>query len=588
MKILIIFLIIQTPWKKLFKTFKMDERDFYIKDEYMNFYGGGKGKLFIYDVFRKNPFVIENYIKTIAGIIIQRDTLPNFLLSTASFLINKNVRRDLIKNPVKEYWKGINKKGLSKIISFYIKATQNTKKWIDYAFEEIKRDSILKLIKSYFYEEDSKLLESSIDKVDYLYLFTGAMDFCLIINEIIDSLKNCDFENEYYEKTPYGDIIIRGKENDTILLENPFLVIDFGGDDVYISKLKKIPYFSLIIDVSGNDVYKANSFSFGAGILSYSVLIDFKGNDKYYCEFGGLGSGIFGTGMLIDFEGNDFYDGKVFGQGAGAFGSGILFDKKGNDIYHIYQYGQGFGYHLGSGLLFDKYGDDKYIGEDKDIIFPSPQTKEHNANLVQGMGFGKRADYIDGHSLAGGIGLLIDYKGNDKYSAGVFAQGCSYWYGVGILFDEEGNDSLKGIWYVQGAGAHFGVGILLNLKGNDFYYAEKNMAQGAGHDFTLGYFMDEKGNDKYFSPNLSLGAGNANGMGIFIDKEGNDEYNIKKGINLGDANLKLRFLSLRKNMPTYGVFFDLGGRDKYKLKGRNKKKWFKITENNEYGFGFDK
>jgi hypothetical protein len=47
--------------------------------------------------------------------------------------------------------------------------------------------------------------------------------------------------------------------------------------------------------------------------------------------------------------------------------------------------------------------------------------------------------------------MLVDMEGDDQYSAGLFAQGCAFWYALGILWDENGNDTYNGVWYVQEA-----------------------------------------------------------------------------------------------------------------------------------------
>lgn len=158
--------------------------------------------------------------------------------------------------------------------------------------------------------------------------------------------------------------------------------------------------------------------------------------------------------------------------------------------------------------------------------------------------------------------MLIDMEGDDRYSAGLFAQGCAYWYALGILWDEKGNDSYNGVWYVQGSGAHFGCGVLYDAGGNDHYKASMNMAIGAGHDFTLGVLIDESGDDIYDAPNLSLGGGNDNGIGIFWDKSGNDIYNVSAQTTLGRANITSRG-TIRDYMLCLGLFLDTGGKDTY-------------------------
>jgi hypothetical protein len=315
--------------------------------------------------------------------------------------------------------------------------------------------------------------------------------------------------------------------------------------------------------------------------------MDFKGNDNYYGKKICIGGGLFGYGILLDYEGNDKYVCDSYGEGAGLFGVGVLSDLKGNDYYEGFQGIQGFGFVKGCGIIIDREGNDVYVARDDTVKYPSPQSEKHNVSLSQGMGFGIRADFTDGHSLAGGIGLLIDGNGDDKYFCGVFGQGCGYWMGIGGLVDFNGNDEYKGIWYTQGASAHFAIGTLLDLNGNDKYLTGMNMGIGAGHDFSLGYLVDYKGDDLYDAPNLSLGAGNANGVGIFIDFEGNDEYKTKGGIILGKANIGMKG-SLRNYIKCIGIFIDGKGKDRYYEKfAGNKKIWKQKEIDFEKNIGID-
>jgi hypothetical protein len=154
----------------------------------------------------------------------------------------------------------------------------------------------------------------------------------------------------------------------------------------------------------------------------------------------------------------------------------------------------------GFGLLLDALGDDTYTAHPMPIEFPSPQTAERNVSMAQGAGYGRRADYSDGRSWAGGVGVLIDVQGNDRYLCGVFGQGVGYWGGIGMLIDLQGDDGREGAWYVQGAAAHFAIGYLEDRLGNDRTLAAMNMAIGAGHDFSIGYYIDFAGNDEYNAP----------------------------------------------------------------------------------------
>ena len=248
------------------------------------------------------------------------------------------------------------------------------------------------------------------------------------------------------------------------------------------------------------------------------------GNDTYRADHLGCGLASFGVGLLVDRGGKDRYEIDRVSQGAAYFGIGILSDLTGDDEYRCFTQAQGFGGVKGCGVLVDREGDDRYDADDTKIRYPSPQDPKHNTSLAQGCAFGRRDHPGEGHSLAGGVGVLIDGKGDDRYSCGVFGQGISYWYGLGMLIDREGNDTYRGVWYCQGSAAHYGVGALLDLAGDDKYVTTLTMGQGAGHDYSTAWFHDVAGNDTYESPGNCMGLGLYNGIGIFWDGAGDDTY----------------------------------------------------------------
>jgi hypothetical protein len=335
------------------------------------------------------------------------------------------------------------------------------------------------------------------------------------------------------------------------------VLVDTNGDDKYLSSM----------DLQNTEVAKYadrkknGSFGPASAAFGVSVLLDSGGSDLYRTTRPGLGSAFMGVSVLEDSSGDDIYDAYTNSEGFGWFGIGILDDWKGSDKYTVFNQGQGFGGVSGFGAILDRLGDDTYTANDTVIDFPSPQTDKHNVSMAQGAASGRRADYIDGHSLSGGIGLLMDEAGKDKYSCGVFGQGCGYWEGTGLLLDEAGDDEYLGQWYVQGAAAHFAIGFLHDSGGSDVFTGVLNMAQGAGHDFSVGMLIKNGGADTYHAPNLSLGASNANGIGIFVDTMGDDTYD-SSGISLGRSAEATKG-SLRERALGLGVFMDTGGSDKY-------------------------
>ena len=437
-----------------------------------------------------------------------------------------------------------------------------------------------------------------IFQVDYAALFVGAADLGYALDAILSglpslpSLAQAGLEQAFYFRwdSPLGVILLSCRQEDNAYPPEPYLLlIDCGGNDTYRGgggASLALPV-SVLIDLSGNDVYAGQSGQFGSGQFGYGFLVDLAGNDTYTVTEKGLGFGRYGVGILTDATGNDTYATDSLAQGAGAMGMGLLLDGRGDDHYTAFQFSQGFGFTRGFGLLLDAEGDDRYHANDTEIRYPSPQTPEHNLSFCQGAASGNRSD--DGHSLAGGTGMLLDGSGNDSYSAGVYAQGAGYWYGMGGLIDVAGNDTYTGVWYVQGSGAHFALGLLRDFAGQDHYLASHHVAQGAGHDFSLGFFMDDAGSDQYEAASLSRGAGNDNGIGVFVDRTGKDVYTISKR-SLGFARLSTRVnsvRSLRHHLLCLGLFLDLGGQDVYTfssdklrtgLKAGNNTEWFHQDE----------
>ncbi len=368
--------------------------------------------------------------------------------------------------------------------------------------------------------------------------------------------------------------VIGGTGDDVYRGEYEF-IIDFGGDDRYELAYDPInPHPCIIIDVSGDDDYVAQSdFVFGSGCLSVGILIDLEGDDTYDARHFSCGSGYFGFGLLYDGGGNDKYLGDTHCQGAAVFGAGVLIDKSGTDLYNAALFSQGVGITEGMGLLADYSGNDNYI-----ITGKYPETyglagnDQHFLSLSQGMGYGMRP------YMSGGIGIITDFGGNDNYHADIFGQGCSYWWGLGMIYDDNGNDNYIAHQYAQGAGIHLSVGILFDRDGDDFRKG-KGLMQGCGHDYGCGIIIDRFGNDIYHAHDLSQGAGQANGFGILIDDRGDDAYYVMSKSNTqGYGNP-------RRDFGSIGIFLDLSGTDRYDGNGGDNMYW---KTDSKWGGGMDR
>jgi hypothetical protein len=568
------------------------------QDEMAN-WGGDLWRTNYFTMFHKNPLKLPKYGQLNLKRFSENVTDITKLLSWAGARIDYTVYRGLIGDQLEKYTnypdtmprpsiardQGVLRaQELSLLrhkIDFFYSIVDDDDHFFINAIDEMDKRISREELFEYFVrenEEYDKLIEEVAPSVDYNLLFAGAQDIAEAIKRVADSLEFISFPVKRREIVTERGLIVVGTagRDDYEYATPPLLILDGGGDDTYrfSGYPEKYP-LSAIIDVSGNDRYVSADTTkpgIGGAVMGMSVVVDKAGDDYYEGATITQGCGIFGVGILLDYQGDDTYVAQSYSQGCGVFGVGIHADSSGNDSLYCMVLSQGFGYSKGCGLLINYEGSDKYIAEDDTVINPASQTEEHNASLAQGVGFGKRADYIDGHSWAGGIGILCDIKGDDVYSAGLWAQGTAYWFAVGMLLDGKGDDSYEGVWYVQGSGAHFAVGYLDDFGGDDSYSATTNMAIGAGHDFTIGYLNERGGNDTYDAPNLSLGGGNANGIGIFHDHGGDDLYTTHGGTTLGRANVSTK--GAREFLHVFGVFIDGGGNDKYNEEyAKNSSRW---------------
>ena len=567
------------------------------QDEMAN-WGGDLWRLHYFTMFHQNPMKLPKYGEINLKYFSENIKNATTLLSWAGSRIDCPVRRGLVADQLKKYvstdslplpsiTKG--KKALSgkefillrDKIDFFYRVVNDSNLLLTSAIKDMEKHTTRQKLFDYFTkesEEPNYLVEELMPYADLNRMIAGAEDVTETVRRVADSLEYAVFPPSKTEIiTPKGLIVVGTTGNDSYLYTvPPLLIIDGGGDDLYQFSDDPVKYpLSVIIDLSGNDRYLSPDSTkpgIGGAVMGMSMVVDKSGDDFYQGVNISQGAGVFGVGIMLDYSGNDIYSAKAYSQGAGAFGVGILADSSGNDSLYCVTLSQGLGYTKGCGLLLNYEGDDKYVAEDSIITLPAQQSDKHNTSLVQGFGFGKRADFIDGHSWAGGVGVLCDVKGDDHYSCGIFGQGGGYWFSVGMLLDGGGDDIYNSVWYTLGSGAHFAVGYLDDFAGNDIYNVSMNMSLGSGHDFTVGYFNERSGNDIYYAPSLSLGGGNANGIGFFFDHQGDDVYNTKGGTVLGQAN-PLR-VGAREFLDCFGVFIDGGGNDKYdKPWAKNGARW---------------
>lgn len=393
------------------------------------------------------------------------------------------------------------------------------------------------------------------------------------------------------------------------------LVLDLGGDDTYLGRVgtpnlagvvsgngeNLLRPIAAVIDLGGNDLYDGSESrgSVACGLLGIGAIFDLRGDDTYRGRGDSVGRALYGSSMLVDLDGSDLYETSGgYSQGAAHMGVALLLDRRGDDRYRLDTLGQGFGGTGGVGMLIDLDGNDDYLARDNGA--PSSMFRGLSVSMAQGVGCGRRADFGDGYSLAGGWGMLLDAAGDDSYRASVWSQGAGYWWGVGVLEDRDGEDRYRNAWYSLGSAAHFSVGHAVDLTGSDQYNLDNPSAvgqyMGSARDGSIGIFIDGDGNDRAVLRNRSGGCADLGSVGIFWSRRGNDRYTVdldeaaNPDAALGEVIGYPSFGSFRDDLRSLGLFLDSEGRDEYRWEGGppvDRSRWDRSRSERERAIGID-
>lgn len=341
-------------------------------------------------------------------------------------------------------------------------------------------------------------------------------------------------------------VVVSGSQSDDHADRDAMLTIDLGGNDRYTGRHGAgVGYASVLLDLTGDDVYDVPDLSIGAGLLGIGLAYDLGGHDVFRGRSLCFGTGLAGVGGLYKEGGDDVYVSTSLAQGFGLFGVGVLQDTRGRDRYELGAYGQGAARTGGVGWLVDRAGDDLYKAGG--LVVEAPLLTDVYRSCAQGASLGYPG-------TGGGAGLLTDTAGHDTYLGETWCQGAGGWGGVGSLQDGAGNDRYQAVHLAQASGGHAGAGLLADLAGDDVYV----LRLGAGHAFaesnSVALLLDRAGDDTFLARDARPGTGSAGGTGLFIDAEGDDFYASDPGLALGGVGT-----------ASVGAFVDLGGADRYGL-----------------------
>jgi PDZ domain len=381
-----------------------------------------------------------------------------------------------------------------------------------------------------------------------------------------------------YIEIDSGYVVVGGTGGNRYDMAKLYTVIDLGGNDIY-QWGNNIPLETqTVIDLQGNDRYVASRGGPAAGWLGVSILIDRAGNDHYESALGGCGAGALGVGLLFDDAGSDTYQCDAWSLGAAVYGAGVLFDRgAASDVHISHTFSQGVGGPRGFGLLLDAGGDDLYRANGSvPSIYGTPGSY---MAFSQGVGVGIRPyDF-------GGVGVMLELGGNDRYEGGEFSQGGGYFWGIGLLHDASGNDLYYGNRYAQGFAAHQAFGMLSDMKGDDIYWSMTAAGQGAAWDQSIAILFDGEGNDVYQAESLAQGAAAQQSLAILHDVSGDDIYRAAGEDAQGAAGDNSYHFSADDPIHSLGILLDENGTDRYSTGLANGERRIRKTSSNDNGAG---
>lgn len=321
------------------------------------------------------------------------------------------------------------------------------------------------------------------------------------------------------------------------------LLYNDKGDTYYeardIAQGSSIGGIGMLIDNDGNDKYLGFKRVQGTSICGLGLLLDRSGDDDYHAALIAQAiGGPRGFGALADLEGNDhYYAGGYYpdsypepeypgydgwGQGIGAGirgvacgGIGAFMEGSGDDTYEFDYFGHGGGYWMGVGFARDFSGNDQRIGATLKAYNGGPRTEARHQRFSNGFG-------------------------------------CHY--ALGCLFDDDGDDFYSGTIMGIGMAWDLGAGFLVDFRGNDIYSATGGLVEGCGAEGSLGFLFDYRGNDEYRGGYNQMNQGYANprityhtprdcggNFSFLVDHGGTDQYSCnarnntmtQRGMNTG-------------------------------------------------------
>jgi len=278
----------------------------------------------------------------------------------------------------------------------------------------------------------------------------------------------------------------------------------------------------VLADRSGDDAYYVEPDAAKAGRADYHSDYKVAANNAQGAGIGRRGDGsdghawAGGLGVLLDVDGNDTYRAGNFSQGIGYwYGTGLLWDGGGDDEYRGVYYTQGAGAHFAIGALIDEGGNDTHVLEQNAGAGLGFGWDVVQAQLIdRGTGNDRYEARIDSMGLATkrSTAIFIDEGGDDTYVLDENARGLGD-RDDDPTYSKPGRTATFAFHLVQ-------VGLFLDCGGTDKYLRRSpdgplvaNAAAGNDRSWQL----HKKDPAAVSGANVSIGRDVSRGRAGFLD-----------------------------------------------------------------------
>ena len=269
--------------------------------------------------------------------------------------------------------------------------------------------------------------------------------------------------------------------------------------------------------------------------------------------------------LLIDLGGDDTYRGRLAASASHEHPNALAIDLAGNDTYEASPFGLATGRAGGVGMLIDFAGDDIY-----------------------------KLAVASGGVGMGGIGVLVDCKGDDVYTGSKYTQGAAIG-GLGLLLDLEGDDRHTSFGNALGFAGPGAAAAVIDVAGDDVYQCGRKYPSGYNASITP---APKPGDANFQYTAMGMGAGQgrrvlsgdrnhlqynlAGGVGMMIDLAGGDTYDssnfsqgcgyffgagLKLDLDGDDTHGAARYGHASGAHFGMGLFVDYAGTDRYTSTG---------------------